>query len=94
MQDTMSSTNGFKVTTLQPKFQDCQLTDKDSSSELYRWIETMDSIVSNLRESTGSGGHELVEFLDHYLKRAAPVTATRPSFLSDPALRYLSLIHI
>ena len=76
----------FSASTLQPKFRDCALEDKQPPGYIFTWIKIIGGIVSNLNEKS-KGGWELEAFLNGYLGRTGGEEGLRPAFLEDPALQ-------
>ena len=82
------STSSYNLAKLQPKFQDCQLKDNDSTDDVFAWIKVIGGIVNNINEpTTGNGGWELEKFLDNFLGREDTSSSLRPSFLKDSRLQ-------
>ena len=69
------------MTSLQPKFKECQLDSTQGEAALRTWVGLISGITRNIPD-----GAPLENFLDHYLKREKVSKKTRSKFLDDAEL--------
>ena len=69
------------ISSLQPKFKECQLESAQGEASLRPWVGLISGIVRNLPD-----GPPLENFLDSYLKREKVSIKTQPKFLDDVEL--------
>ena len=82
------SSSSYNLAKLQPKFQDCQLKDNDTTDDVFAWIKVIGGIVNNINEAdSGDGGWELEKLMDNFLGRENTSSSLRPSFLKDSRLQ-------